>query len=532
MSHPADNGIPTRRVSQTRRVSPTRRQNQLDPQLDPPVSIQSIVNLLRFSVRSVEDLLIAANKSLHWADAVNNYSPAIWTKILTHDYITHSFEIGDDYIVTMALLARMWYLKETTPKQNPIPQVANYNYYSKFAVNKYPSIDELMVEFGFIDYVDDGTFAKEDNSNVNNTPMYVACIARNYKKIAFLLKNNFRYRVDYNLVTSFSYDPFSAMLEIMSDEEYKNPQFLFVIKLYLLKGKDLRVLIPYTYRNIDLLRLVIADPKFKINERFSIEEDLEYVEYEEDSENSENSETLFLYLAGQVYNPEFLKVLLANGANINDKYDSEVRNANALDVAIQDGYESLKVSTFLLESGIEILNPQDMGYNLVVIMKQISDSTYSDTESDINNFISALIKRGVDIFYAIDEEDNPFMHLNFESTFHILFAEMRRRNADIINGAPELAIYYRKKRFDLIKLFIDNGSTLYAIYYKVDRRNDALDKEIDDYIIGKFHLDSDALAPHLSTNKLVKYFNDRDISMDVFLYILATKNDDVIRDLI
>jgi hypothetical protein len=195
------------------------------------LNVTSIALIIRFKVKTIEDMITFRKTSRDFADVVDHYVFDVWKRIITPNDIDNAFEQDDPYLIEMALLSK----------------VAGYDFCEPFVFNRFPDIDDVMVAQGYVNCIYSRPRLRtivESRDPANYTPLIFACIDANktsasrgatgYSHVEFLLNNGADPNIgDYNYLSALE-----LFCQHLDDIYTRDPSFLRVIDLFMTKGAD------------------------------------------------------------------------------------------------------------------------------------------------------------------------------------------------------------------------------------------------------------------------------------------------------
>jgi ankyrin repeat protein len=496
-----------------------------------PLDVRGAVRSVRFEkIESVEDLLTIRERGSIYRETVDEHLYDLWTEFLTESYIYDAFTNGKTLILNMALLARRWYDRPDTPKITPPPVVSTYDFNQDFFNNKYPDIDNLMVQFGDVDYV---------SPLHNQTMLRFACDKGDFRRIRFLLVNganpnivsseesSFRRQlqrirgvdrdvpIDTSLLGTLSV--FLSHLE--EGTRVRDPEVIRLTRLFLRRGAIIGDSLRYAYKSVPLIDILIKEGHANVNQVYP------------------NGRTALSYYTRSSADVASLRSLLDNGADPNLTHPIYRYFASGV---LEHNLNGL---LFLLERGATLTLTKEeqkrglVEYRLVDILESLYGIDLTPKEQEQVFKITTLLLNQNPRYVTMMSSGSVFHFAKDENTLRLLITTLRTLGTDMSmiewendDGWFPIAYAYKHKYLNLVKIFIDNGAALESMFgTDFESIRDAtgyeeIQREVDRYVAEK-RLSPTLIAPNAPFDVLRSYYeDDENLNNDDLYYVLITKS--------
>jgi hypothetical protein len=435
------------------------------------ITVPLAVNIVRFRASDIGDLRNMRESGEVMRDAIDNYCSELWKKFLTPEIIDNAFEIGDNYIIEMALLSK-W-------------ESDKFSFASRFVINKYHSIDLLLVKYGFIDKVGSyQTVAFSGTKSWDQTALTYSCQMRNYPRIRFLLENGANPRVkEHGLCVMFHWISTSGW------HQMKNPEVMRIAKLFLSKGitpADANRALSYAHGDLQLMRLLIEEGKADLN-------------------SPRNCLSHYIRYDARV---EAFALLIDSGVDVNREIQyTDTPPDNALAYACYSHSVSFDVVFLLIRSGGSFRYVEHSKLLCVLYTKTRKEDIHK-----IHLVMEAfLTERSIPFSRLADTRQNPLMFVQDIDTLKVIYEHIEAKcseNADVIEWRCVLASLYKRKHLDCIKYLLSKRRIdLASIYTFVERGTEGyeeIQKWFDD-LLQSLHPCLD-ITPTTTVDVLYEYF--------------------------
>lgn len=225
-----------------------------------------IHQILRTFVKSVSDLRRLRLTDQTHMETIDVYSCDIWCSVFKFSDIYKAFHEGNAYIMKMAFLAMKW--NETKKIETQLNKV---DFVDLFLLCNCPYIDDLFIEFGYLDKID----------KYGNTAFICSCYSKLWKRANYLLSRgaNPNLKLLKELVVSGdggiseNIPPFTTvkvgkacfvviMMKFPKDILIST-EFLDLLKFAFIRGLDMYEIFTYlAIRNIQILHYIMSSIGF------------------------------------------------------------------------------------------------------------------------------------------------------------------------------------------------------------------------------------------------------------------------------
>jgi ankyrin repeat protein len=446
---------------------------------------------LRFeNIDSVEYLMEIRERGEVYADVVDDHMFDLWTKFITSHYLDRAFTTGNTYLIETAILALNNYNGSTTP----IPDIARYDFNTKFKLNTYLEIDQLLVKYGFI--------------NTSNA-LHHACSQLHYTRIRFLLENGADPNVVLQITPNFGTNCYGHLLMSMLGTEMKDPEVLRITKLFIEHNADVSEGLGISYTNLPLVKLLVGEGQADVDAK-DVGGDTPLINFIKD---------------GSPF--EAIRVLLDAGADVNETGHNGV-TAFRVVFGRDDYLGNLDLLLLLLDKGSNI-TPR---VRLITFLEEVGSLAMApnDIQKTIR-VIRHLLQRGLTIAERDLNRYTVFMNLLDTDVLRFLIDEMRRRNLNLLEernnvGDTALSFAYESRELENVKLLLSSGASIGTMFDSIERDTPAYEdfqREVDRYV-SEFLGSPGVVSPIATFDTLNRYLNNRNFARDEVFYILMTKN--------
>ncbi len=495
----------------------------------------NLLRIIRFQARDVGDLLTLRETCEQYREFIDgDYLVDLWAKFLNKNvkYVERAFKTGNDYIVKKALAAAEW--AELNPGVLPtffggrcdLPAILRFQFAKFFISNTFQAIDDIMVSFDDRKYINS---IDHSDRSCADTPLWFSCREGNYRRASFLLENG----ADPNYCGVFTrLISWAAELNI---GELKNPELRRLVRLFVEKGVNIQHVISVLIEIIedyDFVKFLIDLTKVDLN---IIPKEKPYV-------------ILTMAIARKV-SIEVIKLLIDNGANAKLYHNGKTPLSEAFEIIDTDDIR-IDVVLLLVENGA-LIEPTteliaDRGdtrhiekcrFNIAKFLEYVYNipNKSEQTKDDIRKVVEIVLDQSREHINDHYEDKNVFMRVPDLLTLKLLVENLTKYEFELLeeqdeNGYSLMAYLYSRKKFDCIEYLVGFSSEDRTIA-SIGEMFNIVGHDDPEYVDMRQKVDSlisplvprGSLEPFAETTKLIEWYNDVNISDDLYEYIFNTK---------
>lgn len=223
------------------------------------LNCQEVIRIVKAKANSVKDLieLKMVNQMFHYT--IDTYMLDTWATLITNNDLIVAFDMNYHFIIRKAFEALQWYRenKEKFVPRKPreceasfesfkLPSIATYDFASKFVTNRYKEIDDIMIEYGYINC--------EDEIN-GITPLYYSSNHGVLPRIRRLLESG----------ASITCSRNRSSFDVFVSHGLDDPEHRSIIDLFISKGGNVNEALMNAERDSNTVTYLLskgADPNY------------------------------------------------------------------------------------------------------------------------------------------------------------------------------------------------------------------------------------------------------------------------------